>query len=66
MPHRKKLEAGLRCRCGLEYPPSEFVNGLCPECQLARILTKYDRPAPDRIQMSFFRPKNTGGNHETQ
>ena len=44
------MNAPLRCHCGLEYSPEDFVNGLCLECQLARILTEHDRPAPDRIE----------------
>jgi NMD protein affecting ribosome stability and mRNA decay len=53
------MKAPLRCRCGLEYPPEDFINGLCPECRLARILTEHDRPAPDRVEMELRR-----GNHE--
>ena len=40
-------ESGLQCRCGLVIPREQLVDYLCPECRLARILTEYDRPAPD-------------------
>ena len=43
----KPKESGLQCRCGLIVPRDQFVNCLCPECRLARILTEYDRPVPD-------------------
>ena len=53
MPIQEKPEAGLQCRCGLIFPRDQLVDYLCPECRLARILTEYDRPSPDRIQMTF-------------
>ena len=54
MSIQEKPEAGLQCRCGLILPRDQLVDYLCPECRLARILTEYDRPSPDWIQMTFY------------
>ena len=45
----------LVCRCGLAVPAEQFAqNGyLCPQCRLARILTEYDRPAPDQVRSTL-------------
>jgi hypothetical protein len=65
MPEFK--EAGLQCRCGLIVPRDQMVDCLCPECRLARILTEYDRPAPEYF-IDTPAPKNgllEGFVHET-
>ncbi|WP_319410133.1 hypothetical protein [uncultured Desulfosarcina sp.] len=49
-------EPGLQCRCGLIVPREQLVGYLCPECRLARILTEYDRPSPDRVAMAMPGP----------
>lgn len=64
MQYRDKPETGLRCRCGLTIPRDYLVDNLCPECRLARILTEYDRPSPDRVHMTF--PGRRYGTFSTQ
>jgi hypothetical protein len=64
MQHRNKPETGLQCRCGLIIPRDQLVDYLCPECRLARILNEYDRPSPDRVQMTF--PGRRNGLFSTQ
>ena len=64
MLNSEKPEAGLRCRCGLLVPRDQMVDYLCPECRLARILTEYDRPSPDRVRMTL--PGSNDGLFSTQ
>ena len=56
-PMERTLKPGeyLVCRCGLAVPAEQFAqNGyLCPQCRLARILTEYDRPAPDQVRSTL-------------
>ena len=49
---RDQHEVGLQCCCGRIVRRDELVNFRCPECRLAGILTKHDRPPPDRVSMS--------------